>query len=149
MYQMNAGRAEAGLEDDGEDLRLRAAESGGRPAVDDVGEELRDVGRAGAEDVGKRRILVRGEHERAQGRRQVLGWASAEVLELRLDAVAHPPRRWAAAGRRKASASIKAASRRLISRRITYQRSPGAMRSSRGARIGMVGAVLEARPRGG
>ena len=101
MYQMNAGRAEAGLEDDGEDLRLRAAESGGRPAVDDVGEELRDVGRAGAEDVGKRRTLVRGEHERAQGRRQVLGWASAEVLELRLDAVAHPPPTMGGGGKAK------------------------------------------------
>ena len=73
MYQMNAGRAEAGLGDDGEDLRRRDAEGGGRPAVDevDVGEDLQDVGRAGAEDVGKRRGLVRVEHERAQGRGQV------------------------------------------------------------------------------
>ena len=70
MYQMNEGRAEAGLEDDGEDIRHRAAESGGRPAVDDVGEELRDVGRAGAEeDVGQRRALVGAEHRRRAGPR--------------------------------------------------------------------------------
>lgn len=70
MYQMNAGRAEAGLEDDGEDLRLRAAESGGGPAVDDVGEELRDVGRAGAEeDVDQRRAPVGAEHQRRAGPR--------------------------------------------------------------------------------
>lgn len=65
MYQMNEGRAEAGR-DDGEDLRHRAAEGGGRLVVDDVGEELRDVGRAGAEeDVGQRRVPVGAEHQRA------------------------------------------------------------------------------------
>ena len=53
MYQMNAGRAEAGLEDD-------------------VGEELRDVGRAGAEeDVDQRGRRWARNTSAAQGRGQV------------------------------------------------------------------------------
>ena len=49
-------------------------------------------------------------------------------------------------GKANASASIRVASRRLISRRITYQRSSGAVRSSQCARIGMRRARLEAAP---
>ena len=81
MYQMNAGRAEAGL-DDGEDLRHRDAEGFGL-VVGDVEEELGDVGRVGAEDFDQRRILVGVEHRRA-GPRPALGRAPREVLSLPL-----------------------------------------------------------------
>ena len=76
MYHMHEGRAEAGL-DDGEDLRHRDAESFGRLVVDDVGEYLGDVGRAGAEeDMDQRRVLVGVEHQR-RGQVRHLAWKPA------------------------------------------------------------------------